>query len=168
MIIPPVDTAKYPDSRRPREEDEMCEWCMATSEYLTPVLEMETDDVLLFCDDCLRSTKESQAPATTAIVSLLNEMVAFDPATVAALITARVQCSGWMSAHPTIQVIQDAVCYVGILGVLNGIAGREGLRIVADVEDKAVKTFRAVTEAEFAEMFGGADGIRPSSEQTPG
>lgn len=69
------------------------------------------------------------------IAALLNEMLAADPAATHALIANRVPCNEALRDHPTIQVEvrndnKDFLPTVGLLGVLNGVAGLER-RVVA-------------------------------------
>jgi hypothetical protein len=60
------------------------------------------------------------------IVDLLNDMLRLDPKATSELFGVHVECNEALAAHPTIQVGPlkgSAVCYVGILGVLNGLVG---------------------------------------------
>lgn len=63
----------------------------------------------------------------TAIVGLMNDLYQLDPAAVDRLVHSRVQCNEALADHPTVQVSEidgDAGIYqVGLLGVLNGLAG---------------------------------------------
>jgi hypothetical protein len=69
------------------------------------------------------------------IAALLNEMLVVDPAATHALLANRVPCNYALSEHPTVQVGMAVYGYtrswnVGLLGVLNGLAGCDR-RVVA-------------------------------------
>jgi hypothetical protein len=74
------------------------------------------------------------------IVALLNEMLSTDAAATESLIASRVRCNIALASHPTIQVgISagfgfNATYNVGLLGVLNGLAGVDR-RVVAVMDD---------------------------------
>lgn len=60
------------------------------------------------------------------IVELMNEALALDPVAVRKLCGRRVECNRALADHPTIQVRSNGMRYaVGMLGVLNGIAGAD-------------------------------------------
>ncbi len=72
------------------------------------------------------------------IVDLLNDLMVRDRAAVAALIANRVPCNESLANHPTVQCgAQHGGFFVGMLGVLNGLAGHPGQRgpIVAVFSD---------------------------------
>jgi hypothetical protein len=77
-------------------------------------------------------------PIADQIAALLNEMLAADPAATHALIANRVPCNDTLRDHPTIQVhVRNASGIfptVGMLGVLNGVAGTVR-RVVAVFDD---------------------------------
>lgn len=58
------------------------------------------------------------------IIDSLNEFLQLDEPAIRAVIGHRVPCNGAMANHPTIQV--NANHEVGMLGLLNGIAGCDG------------------------------------------
>lgn len=55
------------------------------------------------------------------IINVLNELVALDREAVTKLVETRVPCNQALADHPTVQVSEGPS--VGLLGVLNGIAG---------------------------------------------
>ena len=58
------------------------------------------------------------------IINVMKRALAADPEAVRALIETRVPCNDALANDPTIQVVDDAgVTKVGLLGILNGIAG---------------------------------------------
>ncbi|MCA1199152.1 hypothetical protein K9B35_14335 [Sphingomonas sp. R647] len=64
-------------------------------------------------------------PATDDIIEFLNQLLALDPGFTAALVDTRLPCNSGVVDHPTIQAgIVDDVAVCGILGLLNGFAGR--------------------------------------------
>jgi len=80
------------------------------------------------------------------IAQLMNEMLAADAQAVHRLINTRVRCNRALAAHPTIQVATiEGGHYtnheVGMLGVLNGIAGLDR-RVVACVDDVTLQILR--------------------------
>lgn len=90
-----------------------------------------------------------------AIVGLLNEMLEADPAATQALIGNRVPCNQTLGDHPTVQVEacgNGALIFVGLLGVLNGLAEADGVRVcsVWDTEERRIIRF----ELRSAESFG--------------
>jgi hypothetical protein len=59
------------------------------------------------------------------IVNYLNELMNLDKPAVGALIGNRVPCNEALADHPTCQVSsQNGGCYVGLLGLLNGLCGK--------------------------------------------
>lgn len=69
--------------------------------------------------------KENQKPDDLAprIVGFLNELLAIDGAAIASLVETRVPCNEAMVAHPTVQTFYVTGSRVGMLGILNGLAG---------------------------------------------
>ena len=66
-----------------------------------------------------------QDPISIAIaIERLNSMLEVDPEAMARLIEMRIPCTE-LADHPTAQVYEaeDSTCYVGHLGLLNGIFG---------------------------------------------
>lgn len=66
------------------------------------------------------------------VVALLNELTAMDPAAMHNLVESRVECNEAIADHPTVQVSGcvngDGSTYeFGILGLLNGLFGTDGL-----------------------------------------
>jgi hypothetical protein len=77
------------------------------------------------------------------IVDLLNEALALDPVSMHALVEHRVPCLPAVEGHPTIVPYADGgTLKLGMLGILNGIAGLDeqasifGPPIVAVYADK--------------------------------
>lgn len=72
------------------------------------------------------------------IAALMNEMLAADSFATQKLVNTRVRCNRELAQHSTIQVGQNSGCGitydVGLLGVLNGIAGLDR-RVVAVMDD---------------------------------
>ncbi|KKN88349.1 hypothetical protein LCGC14_0249120 [marine sediment metagenome] len=60
------------------------------------------------------------------IVDYLNGLLELDRPAVAALIANRVPCNKALADHPTCQVVaQHGSCHVGLLGILNGLCGKD-------------------------------------------
>jgi hypothetical protein len=89
-----------------------------------------------------------------SIVGLLNEMFALDPAATRGLVMHRVPCNEALVEHPTVVVSEiptdtDKVeRTVGMVGVLNGIAGFVGKRVeciwdTGEIAGFAVGTMRS-------------------------
>lgn len=58
------------------------------------------------------------------VVDYLNGLVVLDKPCIGALITNRIPCNQALADHPTCQVsAQHGGCYVGLLGLLNGLCG---------------------------------------------
>lgn len=94
-----------------------------------------------------------------AMIARLNDIVITDPEALAALIEVRVPCAQTMVDHPRAQVSVDEAgsATVGLLGVLNGIAGtvasgpNEGWGlIIAVVEAGALVEFRRTLDTDRA------------------
>ena len=77
-------------------------------------------------------------------VIFLNELLKIDPETIQSLVESRVPCGNKLAHHPSVQVmIKDDQAMVGLLGILNGLFGREkqGIgQIVAEVDADGNKT----------------------------
>lgn len=72
------------------------------------------------------------------IAALMNEFVAADPAAAHALCEARVPCGPGVEAHPTLTPYADTPGgppSIGLIGVLNGLARRAGMLVVAEYGD---------------------------------
>jgi len=70
--------------------------------------------------------KELDELIADRIVEVMNSALESDPAAVYALTEARVPCNKALAEHPTIQVAADGGKFgVGLLGVLNGLAGTQ-------------------------------------------
>ena len=80
----------------------------------------------------------SVLPIADQIATLMNEMLALDSFATQKLVNTRVRCNRELAQHPTIQVGQHSGCGItydlGLLGVLNGIAGLDR-RVVAVMDD---------------------------------
>lgn len=58
------------------------------------------------------------------IVRFLNDLLVKDRDAIEKLIEARVECNDAMADHDTVQVVPvGSKCFVGLLGILNGIIG---------------------------------------------
>jgi len=78
-------------------------------------------------------------------VSALNTMLEADPEAMTKLVHRRVPCNERLADHPTCQVGggEDGPWVVGLLGILNGIFGREnGAGHIAALIDPDVLTQR--------------------------
>lgn len=61
-------------------------------------------------------------------IEILNFIIENDPDAALALLETRFPCNEVVADHPSIQVQQkeDGTCEVGLLGILNGVAGSYG------------------------------------------
>ena len=67
---------------------------------------------------------EKAPQSAVDIVALLNAAWLCDPKAMHALVEHRVPCNDELADHPTIQVLDEGRgASVGLLGILNGIAG---------------------------------------------
>jgi len=89
------------------------------------------------------------------IVKTLNEAIAVDQTAISQLINYRVPCNPELSEHPSIQTVmmeidKELKLFVGILGLLNGIAGPDALYwIIARVNgEKFVIEFDLISKTE--------------------
>lgn len=69
---------------------------------------------------------------THQIANLLNEMLALDPRATKAFLFNRTPCSHALTTHSTIQTDEQSV---GLLGILNGLAGTEDGEVVPVFDD---------------------------------
>lgn len=90
------------------------------------------------------------------IVDLLNELLALDPVAINSLVKNRVPCNQALADHPTVTV-DDGVWEsgeswftVGLLGILEGVAGIDG-KLIASIDDdeKGIVGFKLI---EFSDV----------------
>jgi hypothetical protein len=68
----------------------------------------------------------SEAITVDQAIDALNSMLEADPRAISALVAQRVPCTRALADHPTAQVGDDhGVLLIGLLGVLNGIFGKD-------------------------------------------
>jgi hypothetical protein len=89
-------------------------------------------------------------------IEALNSMLEADPAAMLALVGSRVPCNEALAEHPTCQVSdEDGALSVGLLGVLNGIYGKDSAGwgyIVAELNDGGqLVRFRRTPQADIPE-----------------
>ncbi len=93
-------------------------------------------------------------PIAVAVVQLMNEALALDPIAVGKLANFRTPCNGALAGHESIQAGRypdpGGPTTVGLLGILNGIAGADEATlgaVAAIVEDDgSVIGFRVLEE----------------------
>lgn len=67
---------------------------------------------------------------------LLNDLIQIDPDTIQALVTHRVLANQWIVQHPQVQVGTDHK--VGMIGILNGLAGPDDAKLAICYDPKMV------------------------------
>jgi len=91
-------------------------------------------------------TKDTKRGEADAVLRVLNEAFSADSAAIHALVCNRVPCNRQLGDHPTIQVsapygVEESVCVVGLLGVLNGaLAAIDLPKVAAQFDETPTKT----------------------------
>lgn len=84
-----------------------------------------------------------QTVSSVDVVKVLNEFVALDRLAAHTLCETRVSCSPEIEKHPTLIPYDDggqAQLTIGLIGVLNGIVGLTGDKLVAHYDDDGILT----------------------------
>ena len=83
-------------------------------------------------------------------VTFLNSLLEIDPIAITALFSIRTVCNQNLAKHNTVQVgVQGNYCQVGMIGVFNGLFGKDSYgwgHISADYDNGVIRRFRLLTD----------------------